>query len=178
MLIKNTYLETLSTCWNVTAVHIILKDKDDIDALCPTDSSPKYIVLPISRCKWQVLKIKILWKIWFFQLTLQHVFFQSVSFYSVSLRCCKGRKIFHCPTQSTVCLTFWKCIQINKAHRISPLYITKSFPHKEVSIAEKIVHDLITKIFVHLSDIFWLSVIAQPVDTNVNFAKCDCINSR
>ena len=32
---------TFSTCWNVTTTQIILKDKDDIDALCPTDSSPK-----------------------------------------------------------------------------------------------------------------------------------------
>ena len=42
VLIKNTYLETLFlTCWNVTAAHIIPKDKDDIDTLCPTNSSPK-----------------------------------------------------------------------------------------------------------------------------------------
>ena len=32
---------TFSTCWNVTTAQIILKDKDDIDALCPTNSSPK-----------------------------------------------------------------------------------------------------------------------------------------
>ena len=37
---KKTYLEHFLTCWNVTAAQIILKDKDDIDALCPTNSSP------------------------------------------------------------------------------------------------------------------------------------------
>ena len=39
VLMKNTY--TFSTCWNVTAAQIILKDKDDIIALCPTYSSHK-----------------------------------------------------------------------------------------------------------------------------------------
>ena len=28
------------TCWNITAAQIMLKDKDDIDALCPTNSAP------------------------------------------------------------------------------------------------------------------------------------------
>ena len=41
VLIKNTYLETLETCWNVTTEQIILKDKGDIDALCATDRSRK-----------------------------------------------------------------------------------------------------------------------------------------
>ena len=36
---------------NVTAAQIILKDRDDIDALCPTNSSPKYILLMVSSCK-------------------------------------------------------------------------------------------------------------------------------
>ena len=34
---KNTYLNI----WNLTTAQIILKDKDDIDALCVTDSSPR-----------------------------------------------------------------------------------------------------------------------------------------
>ena len=46
---------------------IILKDKDDIDALSPTNSSPKQILLrstkqillQVSKYMWQVLKIKI-----------------------------------------------------------------------------------------------------------------------
>ena len=29
------------TCWNATITQIILKDKDDTDAVCPIDSSPK-----------------------------------------------------------------------------------------------------------------------------------------
>ena len=32
-----------------------MKDGDDIDALSPTNSSPKHILLPVSRYKWQVL---------------------------------------------------------------------------------------------------------------------------
>ena len=56
---------TFSTCWNVTTAQIILKDQDDIDALCLTNS----------------FENKILWKIWFSKLTLQHVY-QSVSFCS------------------------------------------------------------------------------------------------
>ena len=32
---------TFSTRWNVTTAQVILKDKDDNDALCPANSSPK-----------------------------------------------------------------------------------------------------------------------------------------
>ena len=46
MLMKNTYQETFFQ--HVTA-QIILKDKDDIDTLYPTNSSPKWILLPVSR---------------------------------------------------------------------------------------------------------------------------------
>ena len=59
---KHTPGNTFSTRQNVTTAQIILKDKDDIDALCPTDSSPKYMLLPVSRYKGQVLKTKILRK--------------------------------------------------------------------------------------------------------------------
>ena len=39
---NNIYIETFfSTCGNVTTAQIILKDNDDIDVLCSTDSSPK-----------------------------------------------------------------------------------------------------------------------------------------
>ena len=53
---------------------MILKGNDDIDALSPTNSSPKKILQLVSRYKWQVLKIKILGEIWFSKSTLQHVF--------------------------------------------------------------------------------------------------------
>ena len=43
---KNTYLETpFLIGWNVTTAQIILKEKDDIDALCATESSPKEIYI-------------------------------------------------------------------------------------------------------------------------------------
>ena len=34
-----------STCWNATTAQIILKGKNDIDSLCPNNSSPRYILL-------------------------------------------------------------------------------------------------------------------------------------
>ena len=74
---ENTYQQTFLTCWDDTTAWIILKDKDDIEALCPINSSPKYILLPVSRYEWLVLKIKIWGKIWkmiFSKLTLQHFF--------------------------------------------------------------------------------------------------------
>ena len=64
-------------CYNSTNY---TENKDDMDALCPTNSSPKYILLPASRHKWHVLKIKILGKVWFSKLTLQTFLFKSLVF--------------------------------------------------------------------------------------------------
>ena len=38
---------TFSTCWNITTKQILLKNWDGNDALCPTKSSPEYIVTGI-----------------------------------------------------------------------------------------------------------------------------------
>ena len=40
----------------------ILNDKDDIDVICPTNSSHKYELSPLSRYEWHVLKRKLLEK--------------------------------------------------------------------------------------------------------------------
>ena len=45
---KNTYLETRFQ--HVETLQ--QQDKDYIDVLCPTYSSPKYRLLPVSRYKW------------------------------------------------------------------------------------------------------------------------------
>ena len=50
------------------------KKTKDIDALCPTNNSPKWILLPVSRYDWKFLKIEIVGKMWFSNLALQHVF--------------------------------------------------------------------------------------------------------
>ena len=73
---KHPSVNTFSKCWNVTTAQIILKDKDDSDALCPGDSSPKQKLLPVSRYEWQVFKNMI------FQINTT-TRFQSVRFYSV-----------------------------------------------------------------------------------------------
>ena len=44
--------DTFLTRWNVTTVQSIPKDKDDIDIQCPTNSSPKQILLPTSIYIW------------------------------------------------------------------------------------------------------------------------------
>ena len=59
---KTPFCKHFFTCWNATIAQITLKDNNNIDAMCPTDSSTKYVLLPVSVYKWQVLKIKILGK--------------------------------------------------------------------------------------------------------------------
>ena len=51
------------------------KKTKDIDALCPTNNSFKWILLPVSRYDTdKFLKIEIVGKMWFSNLALQHVF--------------------------------------------------------------------------------------------------------
>ena len=77
---------TFSTCWNVTTAQIVLKDKDDIDVLWTTNSSPKKVLPLVLSCKWQVLKTKILGKYDFPNQHSNTLFFLSVGFHSAPLR--------------------------------------------------------------------------------------------